>query len=451
MRGLQLRFLGFPLHVQPGFLLLALLISSYARTWQHSLSLVVVVVVSLLVHELGHAIAARSFGQQPSISLHMMGGLTSWVPTREIGRARSLIVTAAGPLSGFALGLLALAVSLATAGYPRDALRGPSIALWTVDQMWIANFFWSAINLLPVLPFDGGQLLAIALGRRRRRLSSQLSLVFGAIAGVALWRIGQPLAGIVFGIGGLMSYLSTERQLKALESAPPEGWEELLRRARTELDGGRLTQAAHLARAVAEHSQVSEQRRAAREIMAWSAVMAGDASGARAALAELGTDGSVDVLLQVAVDEAAGSAHAAVERLEHARRNGDARPEVLAALIRVLLKSGEAKAAAELTAAAAADLDADDARRVAAEVEHDAPAAAARIWRRLFELHGSGEDAFDAARVFARAGDTTAAFQTLAAAVRSGIPVERVRVAPDFIPLRNDPAFERALSGDTPP
>jgi len=45
---------------------------------------VVVVFVSVLLHEFGHALAARAFGLKPEIRLYQMGGLTSWRSEKEV-------------------------------------------------------------------------------------------------------------------------------------------------------------------------------------------------------------------------------------------------------------------------------------------------------------------------------------------------------------------------------
>lgn len=385
MAALQLRLFGFPVQIQPGFWLLAVLVSLSAPSWHYSLALIAIVAASVLVHELGHAIAARSFGQKPFIALHMMGGVTSWIPTREIGRTRSMIVTAAGPFSGFALGLLALALSHVTRAHPRDALTLSSILVWTVDYLCMANFIWSAINLLPVLPFDGGQLMALALGRERRLLASRLSLVFGLICAAGLWSIGYPLAAIVFGLGGVMSHLSMERQIAEEQAPSPEAVTQALARARQALDKGEYEQAEQLARVVEQVVSDQAVRPRAREVRLWAALLGGDLAFARSLLVELPADYPVDALLRAAIEEAEGDNYRAAERLEVARRAGDARPELAGALVRLLLKTGRAADAAALTEQILDLTDLDEARRVASEVRAQGQAAAADSLERAIE------------------------------------------------------------------
>src|SRR5689334_12648737 len=63
-----------------------------------------VVLVSILVHELGHALVGRRFGASPSIRLHAFGGVT-FLPGPHLTRAQNTFVSAAGPLAGLLLGI----------------------------------------------------------------------------------------------------------------------------------------------------------------------------------------------------------------------------------------------------------------------------------------------------------------------------------------------------------
>ena len=102
---LRFRFLGFPVRVHPWFWIATLLLNGdgllrlgpeYLLIW------IVVVFVSILVHELGHALAFRRFGADADIVLYAFGGLA--IPTNSIaGRGRRILVSLAGPIAGFVL------------------------------------------------------------------------------------------------------------------------------------------------------------------------------------------------------------------------------------------------------------------------------------------------------------------------------------------------------------
>ncbi|QSB06735.1 M50 family metallopeptidase [Natronoglycomyces albus] len=105
--------------------------------------------LSVLLHELGHAVTARLCGiGVTSITLDGLGGFTE--TTREAPRPGiSAGIALAGPAVSAALGLVGIAGML--------ALPSQTI-VWTVAfQIAIANLLVTVYNLLPGLPLDGGR------------------------------------------------------------------------------------------------------------------------------------------------------------------------------------------------------------------------------------------------------------------------------------------------------
>ena len=116
-----------------------------------------IVFVSVLVHELGHALVGRVFGLAPQIELHAMGGTTSWIDARDIGHARSMAISLAGPFAGFAL-----AAGVFLAG--RLGFKPHSeLAVAALDMALFINIRWGLFNLAPMLPLDGGNVVRSAL------------------------------------------------------------------------------------------------------------------------------------------------------------------------------------------------------------------------------------------------------------------------------------------------
>ncbi|NOZ40262.1 MAG: hypothetical protein GXP24_08560 [Planctomycetes bacterium] len=74
------RVLGIPVRVHPFFWIITLIIGMRGDSAPPAevLSWIVAVFVSILIHELGHALVQRRFGGQPRIVLHGMGGLEDW-------------------------------------------------------------------------------------------------------------------------------------------------------------------------------------------------------------------------------------------------------------------------------------------------------------------------------------------------------------------------------------
>src|SRR5262245_35749852 len=64
---------------------------------------ILVVFVSILVHEFGHAAAILRHRLEPQISLHFMGGTTTWRALLPLRRLDLVIISLAGPFAQFAL------------------------------------------------------------------------------------------------------------------------------------------------------------------------------------------------------------------------------------------------------------------------------------------------------------------------------------------------------------
>jgi Zn-dependent protease len=150
-----MKIFGIPVKVDPFFLLLVGFLGA-SRLSQPVLLVewLVVVFVSILIHELGHALVVRSFGLSPQIQLYGMGGLTSWTEDRDVSPVRHIVISLAGPCAGFLFGG---AVYAAGAVLPDLFTSGFGRVVY-IDLLWV-NFGWGIFNLLPVMPLDGGNAL----------------------------------------------------------------------------------------------------------------------------------------------------------------------------------------------------------------------------------------------------------------------------------------------------
>ncbi len=217
------------------------------------LAWMLIVFISVLIHELGHAMAYRAFGQQPSIALVSLGGLT-WSPEAgKLSWLRRVVVSLAGPLSGLALGV---ACGL---GYFMSR-RGDSGAL-AFFLYWFcsANVFWTVLNLVPVQPMDGGNILSTVLTRFLGRggfIAAQgISLVL-CLAAVA-WglRDGDLIWVLLFGSWGLRAVQKISGALKAPSAEVGEAQSPLaqvLQQAQEALSKTELQEARRLASSVLE-------------------------------------------------------------------------------------------------------------------------------------------------------------------------------------------------------
>jgi Zn-dependent protease len=162
----KFRVFGFPVTIDISFVVVAALLGYYpgvtARGFVVWLAMVPLAVLS---HELGHAFVARPTGAEPAITLAGLGGVTTYVPPRRLSRGRSVAISLAGPAVGIVIGggLLAYA---ATAG-PTAGSLGATI----VGTAIFTTLGWSVLNLLPILPLDGGHILPALWEAAKKRLA----------------------------------------------------------------------------------------------------------------------------------------------------------------------------------------------------------------------------------------------------------------------------------------
>jgi Zn-dependent protease len=157
------RLLGFDVTVRPGFLLFCGLIVFVYRD-SFGLWLAGALAAFTLLHELGHAVAARSSGAKAAISLDFMAGYTSFQPTRPLSKARHALISVSGPATQIVISLAVLA-AMGVNALDIDSVRETEAAL----AIWWAGPAVGALNLIPVLPLDGGHIAQTGLEAVLRR------------------------------------------------------------------------------------------------------------------------------------------------------------------------------------------------------------------------------------------------------------------------------------------
>src|ERR687884_895351 len=91
--GLRFRIGGIPVRIDISFFIVGVLFSIGDNVDFVLVAVVLLVFgVSILVHEMGHALVARTTGADPVIVLHGFGGLTSWSPIGEVTRSRRIAI-----------------------------------------------------------------------------------------------------------------------------------------------------------------------------------------------------------------------------------------------------------------------------------------------------------------------------------------------------------------------
>lgn len=173
------RLLGFDVHVRRGFVMFMILIvvlygDGFGIWLAGSLA------AFTLVHELGHAIAARRHGANASISLDFLAGYTSYTPTRALTLRERATISVAGPATHIAISVTVL---VAMGVNPLDrASVGESAA---TAAIWWAGPVIGVFNLIPVLPLDGGHIVQTGLERAVGARAERFMLLFSMAATVA--------------------------------------------------------------------------------------------------------------------------------------------------------------------------------------------------------------------------------------------------------------------------
>ncbi len=206
---LNFSLFGIPVRVHPFFWLVSFLAARGRHDAKLMLCWVLCLFVSILVHELGHALTARYFGWPPHIVLHQFGGYASYQPTWGHSTAKKITISFAGPGFGFALYFLTSGIErlLDYKGVDLTLLQQVAFS----DLEWI-NLWWGLVNLLPVYPLDGGQICRAAISHWRPRdgedISLKLSMVTAIGVVVAVYHYVEPKQWFVILMFGYIAFLN---------------------------------------------------------------------------------------------------------------------------------------------------------------------------------------------------------------------------------------------------
>lgn len=195
LRMIRFSLFGIPIQIQPFFWVTMAIIGGAldANTPDRILHLGLFILagfISILIHELGHALAARKFGAYSEITLQAFGGYAAYSGVR-LTRPQSFAVTAAGPLIQI---VLAFAVLFSLRYLPRLSDNGEFFLITLVE----ISLFWAILNLLPVLPLDGGQMLNAILGPQRVKITLWVTIIVSVVVGLLIYKFTRSILFPIF-------------------------------------------------------------------------------------------------------------------------------------------------------------------------------------------------------------------------------------------------------------
>ena len=205
---------GFPTAIRPGF---GIFIFILAFLYPFPLGIWVAGAVALftLIHELGHAFVARRNKCDASIALDFMVAYASYETTTPLTWTQKIAISLSGPGLQIGIALAGLA-AFGINPFSRSDISSSEIAA----AVWWAGIALGAINLIPLLPLDGGAVIAeIAekiLPHRGRRYVLQAS--FGITVVISAATVMYGLIGLLplflFMLMMQWQQLTMARQLK---------------------------------------------------------------------------------------------------------------------------------------------------------------------------------------------------------------------------------------------
>ncbi len=196
--------LGVPVHLHPSWFVVTLLITvlytgqysalglpqlSAAGAWGAGLAAAALLLLSVFLHEVSHALAARRLGSPPThITLDLWGGHTGF-SAEQPTPVSSALVSLVGPATN---------ALLAAVGWSlREPALDTSVVLGLLTYSFTyTNLFVAAFNALPGLPLDGGRVLEALVWRvtgDRLKATAVAGWCGRAVAvAVLAWAVGLP-------------------------------------------------------------------------------------------------------------------------------------------------------------------------------------------------------------------------------------------------------------------
>lgn len=207
------RAFGSEIRIHLTFLLLLIWIGAvYYQQGGANAALFGVVFISsvfacVLLHELGHALAARRYGiRTPDITLLPIGGLARLerMPEKPM---QEIVIAVAGPLVNV---VIAAVLIVGLGGLPTTEIDiGQTTITGFLGQLAAVNVILVLFNLIPAFPMDGGRVLraVLALNMNRAR-ATRIAARIGQVIAVGFAAFGFASGNFILILIAVFIYLA---------------------------------------------------------------------------------------------------------------------------------------------------------------------------------------------------------------------------------------------------
>jgi membrane-associated protease RseP (regulator of RpoE activity) len=211
---LKFQLFGFPVHIHWFFWVNCALLggaigADSPREMQAIMGFMLVAFLSVLIHELGHALTMRHYGdQRVGVVLYALGGIAQG--SRHLTRSEDFYVSAAGPFVQIVAGV--------AAWWLKDLwLPEHWLASYMLNQFIWISIFWAVLNLLPIIPLDGGHITLAVLGPQRQKMALCISIICAIAVGILALTSGYIISVLFCGMLAFNNW-------KQLQGQPQVPW-----------------------------------------------------------------------------------------------------------------------------------------------------------------------------------------------------------------------------------
>lgn len=226
---------GIPIKFNLSFPLIGLLVFFGSGNICLALAAVFSLAISLLAHELGHCLMAKTYGYNThDITMTILGGCASLdLHSKPLDPNKELKIAIAGPCVSFVLGIgsficLAILVCIGSIAPLLSTMLYP-LTMFFACMMWL-NMVLGFFNLVPAFPMDGGRVLRAWLAKKKSRIAATetaikvakvIACIFGGLAVVSV--LSGNIGGITLGLVAFFVWNAGEIELQNEKMAAAYG------------------------------------------------------------------------------------------------------------------------------------------------------------------------------------------------------------------------------------